>query len=368
MDSLRLIYVILILLVANCQTFSNLKDKPSFQTTYNELYHSEITEARELAYEFLNDYPGVSISVAKKGEVIWTEAFGFADIKANKPVTPNHLFRIYSLTKPMTGTLAARLWEDQKLNVYKRVGDYIPDLPDHIQEITVLQLLNHSSGIRHYKKGEWMKISHNDCGQVMEALDVFINDPLIAKPGESYHYSSFNYVLLSAILEKAGKDTFDRLMLDYIFKPSGMTDIYLDEPNNNRDSLVAFYESKSKLAKIINNSCKWGGGGYNATAESLVNFGKTLIQGKLLGKDAFNLMISDNKLNSGESYNYGFGIGIFKLEVDHGLCLSHSGSGLGGAGMLQIYPQEQLVIAILGNNGSKAIKNNMNKFSSIFLN
>jgi len=361
-------YIVLIfLLLCNCHSSKQVIEIPSYGDQYSDQYRTKIEEARKLAFTLAAKFPAISIAVAKDGQLIWSEAFGYADINKRIKAKPNNLFRIYSVTKPLTGTLVAKLWEDGKLDIYKEISYYVPNLTNHLQSITVLQLLSHTSGIRNYKKNEWMKISNNNCKNVQDALNVFINDPLEFNPGEKYAYSSFNYVLLSLVIEKAGNKPFDELLNEYVFKPANMLSIYHDEPQKNRDNLVKFYRDKTKLAKEINNSCKWGGGGYNATAESIANFGNALINNKLVGKAALDLMLSPNKLNSGETINYGFGLGIWVDDNDQRLYAGHTGSGLGGSAALRICPDEQFVIAILGNLQSDEIKESISKFTHIFL-
>jgi len=119
------------------------------------------------------------------------------DLESQAPATPQTRYRVYSTAKAMTATAAMRLVELERLDLDTRVETYLSDLPDHVHGITARQLMGHRSGIRHYRQGEWISVSHRDCASPTDALEDFINDPLDNEPGTAMAYSTFGYVLLS---------------------------------------------------------------------------------------------------------------------------------------------------------------------------
>jgi CubicO group peptidase (beta-lactamase class C family) len=158
-------------------------------------------------------YPGLSIAaIASDGENIEYQ-IGHAELDKQRPITSQTTFRMYSVSKGLTRILAAVLVDKDKLDLDAQVSRYLPDVPAHLHGIAVRQLLDHTSGIRHYRgTDEWLRLSRKSCSSPTEAIADFASDPLLFPPGSKESYSSFGYVLLSAVLETAGGTPFDALM------------------------------------------------------------------------------------------------------------------------------------------------------------
>ena len=93
--------------------------------------------------------PGVSVSVVENGEYEWAQGFGFADIENNVPTSVHTLFRLGSISKPLTATAALQLWERGKLDLDAPVQKYCPRFPQKPWPISTRQVLGHLGGIRH---------------------------------------------------------------------------------------------------------------------------------------------------------------------------------------------------------------------------
>lgn len=164
--------------------------------------------------------PAVSIAVVINDEMVWSEAFGYADLELRAPAAAVTRFRIASISKAFTGTLVAKLVEAGKLDLDTRIRSIDPGLPEHYDAVTVRDLVRHTAGVRHYATGE---IAVPDYYETLEdALEVFINDPLLNAPGEAYNYSTYGYTLLGHVIEKAtGMSYFDALR-ENILEPLGL--------------------------------------------------------------------------------------------------------------------------------------------------
>jgi serine beta-lactamase-like protein LACTB, mitochondrial len=269
-----------------------------------------------------HDYPGVSLAVSYDHKV-YVKQTGYADIAIGSSLNNETIFRMYSLTKGVTEILANLLVKHGSLDLGLPVSFYLPNIPIHLQEITVQQLLSHKSGIRHYSgNDEWLRLSQNHCPSPHMAMPEFINDSLISEPGEEINYTSFGYVLLSAVIEVAGKKPFEELMSEFIFVPSKALRIELDNPKNNgRLNVTSFYEPLEEgyiEAPFVDNSCKFGAGAINASPESLVK--------------VFSHFYSNNSAD-------------FPLPER----LSMGGEGLGGRSALIAYPKENLIVIVVAN-------------------
>lgn len=332
-------------------------------------YFHEIQESRTLVTELLEEYPGISVAVSIGDDVVWQEAFGWADAENKIPATPEHQFRYYSLSKSIAGLAAAKLVEDGLLDLDTTITHYLPDLPEQYCDVTVSQLISHTAGVRHYKKNEWRKISKYHCNTVEEALPVFINDDLEFAPGTGYTYTSFGYVLLCHVLEKASGIAYDDYIQEHFLNLLGLETIGLDQSPAALKNPSKFYHTwngtRGKEAVAVDNSCKFGGGGYIGTAEDLLHLHQALVTGRMLQPEMTKRYYQHfTKLDS-TVVEYAFGVGI-KTATDGTRFNAHTGSALGGFNVLVIVPEEQMVIVMLANRYSEKMTETAKQILEIF--
>jgi serine beta-lactamase-like protein LACTB len=132
--------------------------------------------------------PGMSVAVAVNGAIVWSEAFGYADLEAKKPATTTTRFRIGSVSKPLTSAGLALLVQQGKIDLDAPIQKYIPDFPQKDGVITTRLLAGHLSGIRNYQGSE--AASRQEYPSLRAGLKIFENDPLIAPPGTKFSYAS----------------------------------------------------------------------------------------------------------------------------------------------------------------------------------
>lgn len=230
-----IISVSLALLIGACDTLpvildhnARLKPIPSTNRIIGEQTHIPVEYADTIAdtnaiLEQVVDsmqLPAVSIAVGKDGELIWARALGLRDLESGTPVSLDTKFRIGSTAKALTGTLAAKLVEEEVLVLDESIYDLVPYYPEKPYEITMRQLLTHTAGIRAYEGGEYY--SKKNHRSVQSAVGVFAKSPLEFEPGTSFSYSTYGYVLASAAMEGASGMSFDGLIEDKLTGPLGM--------------------------------------------------------------------------------------------------------------------------------------------------
>lgn len=330
------------------------------------------TSAREIINKMLDKYPGLSISVGIGDAVIWSEGFGLSNVKPIDSMRIDHQIRYYSLSKSITGMALIKLMEVGKLDLEKGIRSYIPELPTSYEDIKVKHLISHTSGIRHYKKKEWTKISQNHCDNPKDALNVFINDPLNSVPGETYRYSSFNYVLLSHLIQEISGKGFFQFIQEELLAPNGISTIIMDQSADVVQE-ASYYDiwikkrSRGIKAKSVNNSCKFGGGGLVGTAADLVKLHLAMLNKEISQEPFLNRYYQSSQDNKGAKTNYAFGLGD-NLSTDSGVRYhSHTGSGRGANTVLIIYPESKLVITLLGNLESNLMNQEIGNIAKPFL-
>lgn len=324
--------------------------------TADSRYAAAIESGRASLRPLLAARPGLSVAVAIDGQTVWSEGEGWADSGAGRPVNSETRFRIYSNSKPITATAALRLASQKRLDLDAPISRYLQDVPPALANVTTRQLLGHMAGIRHYRDGEWLPVSRRHCTTAREALAVFINDPLVSAPGQSYHYSSFGYVLVSAIIEAATGESFNAVVQREVLDPAGMKNTSPD--GTSAAEATAYDHARGRgivVGETIDNSCKFGAGGFVSTADDLARFGSALMAGKILAAPELRAMTTPAKGADGKVPGYGLGV-IVASDPDLGALFAHSGGALGGRSYILANPDHRLVVAIASNIEGDSLK------------
>jgi CubicO group peptidase (beta-lactamase class C family) len=294
--------------------------------------------------------PGLSIALAEDGKILWSEGFGFADLEAKKPVTTKSLFRIGSISKPITAAGLMLLVERGKLDLDADIHRYVPDFPDKGHPITTRQLAGHLAGIRHYK-GKEVYLNHH-YASVQEALKIFENDPLLSIPGENYSYSSYGFNLISAVMEGATKQEFLPYINAAVLSPLALTNTVADDVTHVIPERTRYYKAKTgggfELEPDVDNSYKWASGGFLSTPEDLVRFGSAHLHPGFLTQASLDALFTSQKTSAGKETGYGIGWDIKKDKTGHPVWM-HTGGSVGGTSVLLIHPYSGVVLALTAN-------------------
>jgi serine beta-lactamase-like protein LACTB len=342
----------------------------SFSQT-KEISKETIQSAINVAQEFQNKekVPGMSISVSHKGNIIWSEGFGYSNIEAKKKVDPAITqFRIGSISKSLTAAALAKLVDDGNLSFDESIYTYVPDFPKKKYDFTVRQAGGHIAGIRHYNGREFIL---NKKMTIVEGLDIFKDSDLKFEPGTSYSYSTYGWNLLSVVVQNASKTEFNTYIQNAIFKPLGMSSTTLDLSDKSMPNRTLFY-NKTNAGKVVlgppvSNEHKVAGGGFIGTSEDLIRFGNEIRLPSMLSKASVNELLKKQQLKDGSFTNYGIGFGVG--ETNKGTPVySHSGGSIGATTLLLIYPKEEIVISILTNMSSLPIRDFGEQLENVFIN
>lgn len=340
------------------------------QTDIDNVQLKKINASRTFAKNYLkgNKIPGMSISISKNGKLIWSEGFGFSNIKTKAKVSPSETqFRIASISKPITASALAKLVDARQLDFDASIYTYIPDFPKKKYDFTIRQVGGHIAGIRHYKGKEFLL---NTKMTITQGLNIFSKDTLLFKPGSSYKYSTYGWNLLSVVVQNASMTEFNKYIKEVIFNPLKMLQTTVDVSDSIMPNRTQFYrktkENKIILGPKVSNEYKVAGGGFLSTSEDLIRFGNEIIAPKILSKQVVLELVKPQHLDSGKStfYGIGFSIGSTKNGTPK---YSHSGGGIGASTLLVMYPKEKIVICILTNVSQAPIRSIGNTLESIFI-
>jgi len=324
--------------------------------------------ARAVVDELLakDPIPALSIAVMRGNELLWAEAFGKVDLELDVPATVGHRFRLGSVSKVITATLAAQLAAKQVVDLEAPISTYLPDLPEQHRATTLKQLLTHRGGIRHYADkdnapGNPGPIGQRDYLTSADILAVFINDPLIAKPGEKVSYSTFGYTLVSLVLESAAKTSFLDLVQREIAAPLGLASLGSDDvmalisqrvsgyhPGDLVRQAFPTFQGKWSNIQVANVTYKWAGGGLLATPADVARFGAAHLAPGKLSKPALDMLFTPYTEATDRSPPLGLG---WRMDEDAAKRRRwhHAGSQDGVRASLVVYPQQDLSIAFATN-------------------
>ena len=302
--------------------------------------------------------PGISVTIAQQGKLVYSQGFGYRDQERQLAATPQTRYRLASISKSVTSVLAMILVERGTLDLNHNLHHYIPKYPQGGRAIKLTHLLSHQSGIRHYQAGDPNSRKYTYC---RDAMKFFQNDALKFQPGERYSYSTHAYTVLGAALEHATNKSFRQLVIDEITIKHKLPTLRPEDRSVPDPRRATLYENtapqngtagakpdiKNVPAKPDNISWKCPGGGLESTAPDLCRFGMKLLDGSLLRKNSTKQLWTARQLNNGKTTRYGLGWRID--SSDNHRYVAHSGSQLGARSYLRIYPEKEIIVVILSN-------------------
>lgn len=309
-----------------------------------------VCEVRQLCRDFIDNFSvsGTQLTVSVNNKIVVSEGFGYSDIENKTPVTTATRFRIGSISKSLTSAALLKLVAEKKLDLDAPVQNYVPSFPQKKYTFTTRQLAGHLAGIRHYNENELTPKEHyTTC---VESLSIFANDSLLFKPGTQYHYSSYGWNLIGAVIEKASAESYLDYMLENIWKPLRMMQTYGDVADSVMANRSKFFSVTGEEAEGYDLSYKYPSGGLISTTEDLVKFGNELLHGNYFDEALTKQLFEPQHTSSNESTHYGLGWNIVKDKNGHRVWY-HAGELLESSGYLLIYPDDDIVIAFLANSG-----------------
>ena len=300
--------------------------------------------------------PGAAVVVALGDSIVFARGYGLADIEHGVPVTPSTSFRLASVTKQFTAAAILTLADAGKLRLDDRLGDLLGDVPAYARDVSVRQLLAHTSGIPDYEP----ILGGNDGPQVKDR-DVLAllhqANRLYFAPGTSWRYSNSGYALLALIVERISGERFAGYLRRRIFDPAGMPTAVAHEDGVDTVAHRAYGYSHNaggwQRTDQSRTSAVLGDGGIYASAEELAHWSSALDRNAVLSATMFSMATTPVRLPSGTFTSYGFG--WFLDELLGHRRQRHEGDSIGFRTAIQRYPDVRLTVVVLVNRGAAPI-------------
>jgi serine beta-lactamase-like protein LACTB len=278
-----------------------------------------------------------------------------ADLENYAPATEHTLYRLGSVSKPLTVTGALQLWEHGKLDLDAPLQKYCPQFPEKQWPITTRELLGHLGGIRHYKSDPQQDLEGNNTKHfddpIAGGIQFFANDPLVAQPGTKFNYSTMGYTLVGCAMQGASSESYTDYMREKVFLPAGMASTQPDDRNKLIEWRTRFYSQDGHgvtiNADFLDSSYKIPGGGLISSADDMAKFEAALLDDKLMKRATRDLMWTPQKTSDGKQNGYAMGWGATKIAgVD---CMAHSGAQQGTSTVVVLAPEQRDGVVVLVN-------------------
>ena len=284
--------------------------------------------------------PGISVTVMHKGKTVYSRGFGYADIGDKDVAHAGTVYRLASVSKPITAALTMRLDDLGALDITDNTREHVPSLPT-FHSHTVEQLMRHRSGIRHYAGSQrtncevpndpdFSDSSGTQYSTATAATALFRSDALMFSPGTKNCYSTHAYTVLGAALEGATGMSYGDLIEQYLNDGLGLSTLRIENRNQSDSNRATLYRTKTSVnfnntsVTPDNLSWKYPGGGLEASSADVARFGQAILNDTFLSTAA--------RADS-------FGNGTY----------SHNGAQRGAQSVIKLNENEDLVIAILTN-------------------
>ena len=282
--------------------------------------------------------PGV-IAVVQRGQHRKVHTFGVRNIKSGLPIRVDDRMRIASVAKAFSGAVALSLVSEGKLSLHDTIGERLPELPEAWWEVTLRQLLNHTSGIPDLLSDpgvqDALQASPTKAPPPEELLSLMEDVDLLFDPGSEYRYSNSDNIVVALMVEAATGKSYEDQLRERVYRPLGLRKTSLPRGTNLRKPLIHGYSSQDPpedLSEDFAAGWAWASGGIVSTPADLNDFIRGYVGGKLFDE---RTQAKQRRVIEGASSDppgpgkNSAGLAIFRYETRCGTVWGHTGNTAG---------------------------------------
>lgn len=338
------------------------------------------------------DVPGAAVLVLKHGEVVFKRGYGVAELSSRTKITPATNFRLASVSKQFTAMAVMLLVHDGKLHYEDRLTDIFPDFAEYGRNITIRELLQHTSGLKDYEDlmaptehpskpnsgfhptkrkarlAGALGLPGTPTGSNVPVEQIQIQDAGVLEllkretgtkftPGTKWDYSNSGYVLLGLIVQKVSGKTFPEFLHERIFAPLGMNAVaYVRGKNQiaNRAFGHSLEGGKWKQTDQSPTSATLGDGGIYSSLDDLAKWDRSLRENTLLSAREMQAALTPVKPPEGQPTEpdgspAAYGFGWFLNPYKGNRRMWHYGETMGFRTAIQRFEKDDLTIVVLCN-------------------
>jgi CubicO group peptidase (beta-lactamase class C family) len=300
------------------------------------------------------NHPGGVIGIASAGKILLNRSYGLMNIEGKLKNDENTIFDIASVSKQFTAYAILDLEKDGRLNLDDNIRKWLPDLPVYEDEITIRNLLQHTSGIASTDVLRlFAGLSLDERWSHEDEFNLIKSYPqLNFTPNEKHVYSNAGYSLLAQIVEQASGMGYSEFMNNKIFRPLGMTSTFvLDGPGLPMKNVANGYkkENENFIKTSSTEDFSYGAGNIFSNLNDMLNWGLNILSAKAENRELLHILSTPyNTLSNGDTimYTYGFYVRNHKSVR----MVEHSGGVPGFRNQFMIFPDHGLLVILMFNN------------------
>jgi CubicO group peptidase (beta-lactamase class C family) len=315
--------------------------------------------------------PGCAVGVYRDGKIIYSRGYGLANLEQSVPITPQSVFDIGSTSKQFTAASILLLEKHGKLRLDDDIRKYIPELSDYGQKITILHLLNHTSGLRDYLTlMDLAGVNTDSVTTDEDALQIIARQKALNfPPGSDMLYSNTGFFLLSTVVKRVSGKTLREFAAENIFAPLAMVHtVFRDDHTGlvaNRSMAYEPDEKRGGYSLAVSYFEQTGDGAVHTSVEDLLKWDENFYSAQVGGKELLAELQEPGKLNSGKVLDYAKGLHIGEYR---GLrTVSHGGAWGGYRAELLRFPEQHFSVACLCNLGIAAPWKRSQQVAEVYL-
>jgi CubicO group peptidase (beta-lactamase class C family) len=296
--------------------------------------------------------PGCQLAISRNGAIIFSKAWGMADLEHEAPLTRESVIEAGSISKQFTAAAILLLEQQGKLSLDDDVRKHLPEMPDYGSPVTLRHMMQHTSGLKDWGSvaaiSGWprsTKTYNNNDALYIASKQKTLNN----KPGDEFIYSNSNYNLFAVIVQRLSGMSLAEFTRKNIFEPAGMkhTQWRDDYKRIVRGRAIAYAKAGNNYRTEMPNEYVYGNGGLLTTAEDLLTWNNYFLSGKLGNPSLLSRQLALTRLNNGG--NNAYAAGLFIDSVRGWKTINHNGATAGYRANLEYFPDLGLSIALLCN-------------------
>jgi D-alanyl-D-alanine carboxypeptidase len=307
-----------------------------------------------LVSHYRADGPGAAVLVARGDIVLFRGARGEADADAHIPLRADSVFRIGSVTKQFTAAALLTLVEAGRVSLNDPLSLYLPDYPNG-DRITLLQLLNHTSGVKTYSNlPGYAEATIRQDFTTAQLIALFKDQPPDFAPGSNWSYSNSGYALIGAVIEAVTGMPWHEYLEQRLFEPLGMRHTgYGHDPRFANQQVPGYaYESDTiRPALPMSMTQPYAAGALVSNVDDLLIWNRALHEGRVLRNEAYTQMITP--VGAAAQPGIGYGFGIFSDTMRGRPMLQHGGRIFGFISTLTYLPGPDITVVVLENDDAR---------------
>jgi CubicO group peptidase (beta-lactamase class C family) len=295
--------------------------------------------------------PGISLAVVQDGRIVKANGYGLAGVENNIAATAESVYEIGSLSKQFVAAAVLLLAERHRLDLGDPASKYIDGMPDTWKEITVQQLLTHTSGLP--RESEMFKPFERQ--EPVEFVRASYDQPLEFTPGSSFSYSNIGYYVLAEIVTRVAGKPWTAFLSEDLLASNGLRSTFIADPAAIIPNRVGRYTIRNG---VLFNAEVWQAtrpsGAIASSVLDLARWTERLGSGEVLGPEFLERMFSPAVLTDGTTHPYG--LGWFLSEGSERRYARHDGGLPGATSDLEWFLDDSLAIIVLSNVGNRPLR------------